>query len=49
MRTRIHRMFGHESTECCVLTPEHVENDQTGMVRPVMVDQKKRNTKLISE
>ena len=31
---------GHESTERCVLTPEHVENDQTSTRRPVAVDQK---------
>ena len=31
---------GHESTERCVLTPKHVENDQTSTVRPVTVDQK---------
>ena len=40
---------GHESTERCVLTPRHVDNDQTGTGRPVTVGQKKRNTKLISE
>ena len=31
---------GHESTERCVLTPKHVENDQAGTGRPVTVDQK---------
>ena len=31
---------GHESTERCVLTPKHVENDQTSKGRPVTVDQK---------
>ena len=31
-------VFGHESTKRCVLTPKHVENDQTGTVRPVLVD-----------
>ena len=31
---------GHESTERSVLTPKHVENDQTGTERPVTVDQK---------
>ena len=31
---------GHESTERCVLTPEHVENDQIGTWRPVTVEQK---------
>ena len=31
---------GHESTKRCVLTPKHVENDQTSTVRPVTVDQK---------
>ena len=31
---------GHESTKRCVLTRKLVENDQTGTVRPVLVDQK---------
>ena len=31
---------GSESTKRCVLTPTHVEEDQTGTVRPVLVDQK---------
>ena len=30
---------GHESTERCVLTPKHVENDQTRTVRPVKVEE----------
>ena len=30
---------GHESRKRCVLTPKHVENDQTGTGRPVLVDQ----------
>ena len=30
---------GHEYTERCVLTPEHVERDQTSTERPVTVDQ----------
>ena len=34
---------GHESTKRCVLTPEHVEDDQTGTVRPVLVDQKEEH------
>ena len=34
---------GHESTKRCVLTPEHVEDDQTGMGRPVLVDQKEEH------
>ena len=29
-----------KSTKRCVLTPKHVENDQTGTGRPVLVDQK---------
>ena len=33
----------HESAERCVLTPEHVEIDQTGTGRPVTVDQKKEH------
>ena len=39
---------GHESTKRCVLTPRHVENDQTGTGKPSRWI-KKRNTKLISE
>ena len=31
---------GHESTKRCVLTPKHVEDDQTSTERPVTVDQK---------
>ena len=31
---------GHEPTKRCVLTPKHVENDQTVTERPVLVDQK---------
>ena len=31
---------GHDSTERCVLTPKHVENDQTSTERPVTVDHK---------
>ena len=34
---------GHESTERCMLTPKHVENDQTGTGRPVTVDQKEEH------
>ena len=34
---------GHESTERCVLTPEHVEEDQTGTGRPVLVDRKEEH------
>ena len=34
---------GHESTERCVLTPKHVEEDQTSTVRPVTVDQKEEH------
>ena len=34
---------GHESTERCVLTPKHVENDQTSTERPVTVDQKEEH------
>ena len=30
---------GHESTERCVLTPEHLERDQTSTERPVTVDE----------
>ena len=31
------------STKRCVLTPEHVEEDQTGTARPVLVDQKEEH------
>ena len=34
---------GHESTKRCVLTPRHVENDQTGTEKPVTVDQKEEH------
>ena len=34
---------GPESTDRCVLTPEHVEEDQTGTERPVLVDQKEEH------
>ena len=34
---------GHESTERCVSTPEHVERDQTSTGRPVTVDQKEEH------
>ena len=33
-----------ESTKRCVLTPGHVENDQTGTGDPVTVDQKEEHT-----
>ena len=34
---------GHESTERCVLTPKHVESDQTSTGRPVTVCQKEEH------
>ena len=34
---------GHESTERCVLTRKHVENDQTRTERPVTMDHKEEN------
>ena len=34
---------GQESTKRCVLTPKHVEEDQTGAGRPVFVDQKEEH------
>ena len=34
---------GHESTKRCVLTPKHVEDDQTGTGRPVLVDRKEEH------
>ena len=40
---------GSESTKCCVLTPTHVEEDQTSTGRPVIWWSKKRSTKLLSE
>ena len=32
-----------KSTKRCVLTPKHVEEDQTGSERPVLVDQKEEH------
>ena len=48
MRSQIQRVrgkpvSGHKSTKRCVLTPRHVENDQTGTVKPVTVDQKEEH------
>ena len=34
---------GHESTKRCVLTPKHVEDDQTDTERPVLVDHKEEH------
>ena len=34
---------GYESTKRCVLTPKHVEGDQTGSGRPVLVDQEEEH------
>ena len=34
---------GSESTKRCVLTPKHVEEDQTGTGRPVLVDQQEEH------
>ena len=34
---------GHESTKRCVLTPKHVEDDQTGTGRPVTVDEQEEH------
>ena len=34
---------GHKSTKRCVLTPRHVENDQTGTGKSVTVDQKEEH------
>ena len=34
---------GHESTKRCVLTPKHVEGDQTSTERPVLVEQKEEH------
>ena len=41
MWTRMHRTF--------VLTPKHVEHDQTSSVRPVLVDQEQHNIDLDCE
>ena len=37
----VRSVCGHESTKRCVLTPKHVEDDQTGTESPVLVDQKR--------
>ena len=34
---------GQKSTKRCMLTPRHVENDQTGTGRPVTVDQEEEH------
>ena len=34
---------GHQSTKRCVLKPKHVEDDQTGTGRPVLVDRKEEH------
>ena len=34
---------GPESTKRCVLTPKHVDEDQTSTVRPVLVDHKEEH------
>ena len=34
---------GHKSSKRCVVTPKHVEYDQTGTERPVLVDQKEEH------
>ena len=48
MKSQIQRVrgdpyVGPESTKRCVLTHKHVEDDQTGTGRPVLVDQKEEN------
>ena len=42
-RVRRETRCGHESTERCVLTPKHVEEDQTGTERPVTVNRKEEH------
>ena len=42
-RVRGKPVCGNESTERCVLTPKHVENDQISAERPVTVDQKEEH------
>ena len=34
---------GHESTKRSVVTPRHVENDRTGTVKPVTVNEKEEH------
>ena len=34
---------GSESTKRCVLTPKHVEGDQTSTGRPILVDKKEEH------
>ena len=36
-------LCGPDSTKRCVLTPKHVQEDQTGTGRPVLVDQKEEH------
>ena len=49
IKSQIQRVRGnppvsrHESTKRCVLTPSHVENDQTGTKKPVTVDLKEEH------
>ena len=43
LSSTVRPVCGTESTKRCVLTPEHVEEDQTATVRPVLVDQKEEH------
>ena len=43
LSSTVRPVCGPESTKRCVLTPKHVEEDQTGMARPVLVDEKEEH------
>ena len=43
LSSTVRPVCGHESTKRCVLTLKHVENDQTGTGRPVLLDQKEEH------
>ena len=42
LSSKVRPVCGQESTKRCVLTPKHVEEDQTGTVKPVL-DQKEEH------
>ena len=43
LSSTVRPVCGQESRKRCVLTPAHVEEDQTGTGRPVLVDQKEEH------
>ena len=43
LSSTVRPVCGYGSTKRCVLTPKHVEGDQTGTVRPVLVDQEEEH------